>query len=203
MLFVLTVDDFGIEYVDKCHTLHLQQSLHKHYTIATDWDRTKFVGVNLDWTYANKHSYSKSHLSMKSYIELFLLKYGHEKSSHSQLTPHKHWNIKYGAKQQPIPDANTRTSLDAAEVKIIQEILGALLYYTRAGNNNLLVALSAIGDQQAAATKSTAGAIKKFLDYVATYTNDGISYHASDMVLASHPDAGFHNESKGRSRAGA
>ena len=41
------------------------------------------------------------------------------------------------------------------------------------------------------------------LDYVATYPNHGILYRASDMVLVTHADAGFHNETKGRSRAGA
>ena len=41
------------------------------------------------------------------------------------------------------------------------------------------------------------------LDYLVTYPNDGIVCRASDMILASHSDAGFKNESKGRSRAGA
>ena len=36
-----------------------------------------------------------------------------------------------------------------------------------------------------------------------TYPDDGIVYQSSDMVLAAHADAGSHNESKGRSRAGA
>ena len=41
------------------------------------------------------------------------------------------------------------------------------------------------------------------LDCLATYPNDGIVYRASNMILAAHSDAGFNNESKGRSRAGA
>ena len=41
------------------------------------------------------------------------------------------------------------------------------------------------------------------LDYLATYPNDGIVYRASNMILAAHSDAGFQNESKGRSQAGA
>ena len=41
------------------------------------------------------------------------------------------------------------------------------------------------------------------LDYLATYPNDGIVYHASDMILAAHSDSGSHNKSKGRSQAGA
>ena len=52
--------------------------------------------------------------------------------------------------------------------------MGALLYVGRAVNNKLLVALSAIVSQQAAATEDTAAAIEQLLDYVATYPNDGI-----------------------------
>jgi hypothetical protein len=70
-------------------------------------------------------------------------------------------------------------------------------------DNKLLVALNAIGMQQSAATQQTQQAIDQLLDYVATYPNDGIIYRSSEMVLAAHLDAGFNNESKGRSRAGA
>ena len=41
------------------------------------------------------------------------------------------------------------------------------------------------------------------LDYLATYPNDGIMYHASDMILAAHSDAVFHNKSIGRRQPGA
>ena len=41
------------------------------------------------------------------------------------------------------------------------------------------------------------------LDYCATYLKDGITYRASDMILSGHSDAGFNNESRSRSRAGA
>ena len=41
------------------------------------------------------------------------------------------------------------------------------------------------------------------MDYCATYPSDGIIYCSSNMVLYAHSDTGFHNESKGRNRAGA
>ena len=81
--------------------------------------------------------------------------------------------------------------------------MGALLYYTCAFDNKLLVALSTIGGQQAVATKKTNKAINQLLDYCAIYTNNGIVYRSSDMSLCAHSDAGFHNESRGRSRARA
>ena len=93
--------------------------------------------------------------------------------------------------------------LDIQGTKRVQGIVGALLYYARAVDNKLLVGLSTIGAQQASATQRTNEAIDQILDYCATYPSDGILYRSSDMVLCAHSDAGFHNESKGRRRAGA
>ena len=73
----------------------------------------------------------------------------------------------------------------------------------RAVTNKLLVALSAIGAQQAAATENTAAAIEQLLYYESTYPDDAILFRKSDMILAVHADAEFLNESRARSRAGA
>ena len=81
--------------------------------------------------------------------------------------------------------------------------MGGLLWVGRAVNNKLLVALSAIGSQQASATESTNDTIHQLLDYCATYPDDGILYRSSDMILAAHSDASFANETRSRSRAGA
>ena len=99
----------------------------------------------------------------------------------------------------------TDTSLPLNEkgIKRIQGIVGALLYEGREVYKKLLVALSSIGAQQAAATEDTSVAIEQLLDYVAIYPNDGILFRKSDMILAAHADAGFLNESRARSIAGA
>jgi hypothetical protein len=81
--------------------------------------------------------------------------------------------------------------------------VGSLLYYAQAVDNKLLVALSAITARQANATDATEQAGNLLLNYVATYPNDGIVYHASDMILCAHTDAGFLNKNKSCSRAGA
>ena len=140
---------------------------------------------------------------MEVYIDKVFLKYGHIKSTHPQLTPHKNREIKYGAKQQLRPAEDTSPALYTKGIRRIQEIIGSLLYYSWDVDNKLLVALSHIGSQQAAATKDTATAIRKLLDYVATYPNDGIIYRSRNTVLTSHADASFRNESRGRIRAGA
>ena len=69
-------------------------------------------------------------------------------------------------------------------------------------HNRLLVGPSAIGNQQASATEQNTADIDQILDHVATYPKYGITYQASDMILASHSDAGFNNESNPCSRVG-
>ena len=120
-----------------------------------------------------------------------------------QFLLHKHREIQYGAKVQTALDVDTSPTLDAKGIKRVQQIVGYLLYYARAVDNKLLVALNAIGMQQSVATEETEKSISQLLDYVATYPNDGTIYRSSGMVLAAHSDAGFNNELKGRSRAGS
>ena len=120
-----------------------------------------------------------------------------------QCSPHRCKPINYGSKVQLTLEADTSKPLDAAGTRRVQKVFGALLWIGRAVNNKLLVALSAIGSQQASAIEATNKAIHQLLDYYATYPDDGILYRASDMVLARQANAGFNNETKARSRAGA
>ena len=55
IMFVLIVDDFGIEYDGDQHVQHLQKVLQEHYEITTDWEGEKFAGINIEWNYAKKH----------------------------------------------------------------------------------------------------------------------------------------------------
>ena len=50
--------------------------------------------------------------------------------------------------------------------------------------------------------EATCTATAHLLDYVATYSNDGIIYRASGMVLAAHSDAAYLNVSNTCSRIG-
>ena len=96
---------------------------------------------------------------MKGYIAKVLLKYGNPIPEKTQLSPHKHREISYGAKEQLAPEDDTSPPLDSQGTKRVQGIVGALLYYARAVDNKLLVGLSAIGSQQASATQRTNEAI--------------------------------------------
>ena len=81
--------------------------------------------------------------------------------------------------------------LSPAETTKVQSIVGSLLYYARAIDNTLLPALNTIAASQAAPTTATMKKCKRILDYVATYPQVYIQYHASDMVLNIDSDAAY------------
>ena len=66
--FFLLVNNFCIEYVGKEHFLHLLKTLKVDYEITTDWEGTKFSGINLAWDYHTRHANRTCHISMKGYI---------------------------------------------------------------------------------------------------------------------------------------
>ena len=105
---------------------------------------------------------------MYGYISDLRNKYGHLPPNKPQYSPHKHRPINYGANKQIVQPANDRPSLYDKGIKRVQDIVGALIYVGRELNNKLLVALSEIGSQKAAATEETADAIEELPDYVAT-----------------------------------
>ena len=197
------MDDFGIKYVGKQHALHLLKILEHNYEIKADWEGNKFAGIDLAWNYDEQHDKRTCHISMNGYIEKVLMKYGHSRPSKSHLSLHKHREVTYGSKEQLTPEEDKSPPLDKEGTKFIQGIVRTILYYSRVVDNKLLVSLSSIGAQQAATTKRTNEAINQLLHYSTTYPADGILYRSSDMVLCTHYDAGFNNESKGRSGAGA
>ena len=108
----------------------------------------------------------------------------------------------YGSKVQYASGLDNTPALDTARIIRFHYILGALLFYTQAVDNKLLVTLSNIGQQEASATEATNDAIDQMLDYVATYTADGITFRASAMVLDGHSDAAYLNVSKASILAG-
>jgi hypothetical protein len=198
ILFVLIVDDFGIDYVDKVYAEQLLTALRSHYNITADWSGTKFSGMDLMWDYTARTCQA----TMKGYITEVQARCGHPTPTKPVHSPHLHREIIYGAKEQyATSNIDTTPPLNAAGIKWYQGVIGSLLFYARAVDNKLLMTISAIGASQALATESTLNEINKLLDYCATYPSDGITYRASDMVLAAHSDASFLSESKSRSRA--
>ena len=158
-MFLLIVNNFGIEYIGEQHVKHLQKVVQEHYTITTNWEGKKLAGIDIEWNYAKKHSERTCRLSMNKYIHNDLVKFDHPHPLKPQLSPHEHREIQYGSKVQKAMEEDTSPPLDDTGVKHVQAVVGALLYHVRAVDNKLLVALNAIGSKQASAKKTAKEAV--------------------------------------------
>ena len=195
--FTLVVDDFGVKYVGKEHAIHLQKVLEQHYKVTTDWNGGRYVGIHLLWDYQKR----QVHLYMPEYVKKALKQFGHVRRK-LQNQPFPHTPIKYGAKQQFPQEQDNSPPVDAKTKQFIQQVCGKFLFLGRAIDGTLLTPISAIASQSASPTENTLEQTKQFLDYLATQEEAVLTYHASEMILAVHSDAGYLNEPKARSRAG-
>ena len=123
-------------------------------------------------------------------------------TDHKQMdAPHKHNIPQYGAKVQ-LTDLDTSPPLTGDAITRLREVVGVFLYYARAIDNTMLVALGSIAAHQAKGTQATADACVDLLNYAASHPDAVIKYFASDMILHIHTDASYLSESEARSRAG-
>jgi hypothetical protein len=196
--FTLVVDDFGVKYINKTDVEHLTSVLNQDYEIDLDWDGTRYLGLTLDWDYKLR----KVHLSMPGYIEKACIRFGHTMPDKPQRQPHPHTLPTYGATIQYAKHADQSPPATKEQQKYIQQVIGVLLYYGRAVDSTLLVALSSLASVQAAPTEHTLELIKWLLDYAATNPDAILTYESSDMILAVHSDASYLSEANARSRVG-
>ena len=99
------------------------------YNITTDWEGTKFSGIDLAWDYHARHANRTCRISMKGYIAKVFLKYGHPIAKKPHLSPHKHREVIYSAKVQLAPEDDTTPPLDSQGTQRFQGIVRTLLYY--------------------------------------------------------------------------
>ena len=199
VVFVLVVDDFGVQYVGKEHAEHLMSALKKKYPIVEDWKGERFCGIKLDWDYENR----TCDLSLPGYIAAALKRFNHPAPTRKQDAPHRYNRPVYGQQGPQLAlKEDTSERLDDAGVKRIQEIVGVLLFYSRAVDPTLAKPLNSLGSQQANATKQTAKDVTMMLNYVATHPDAVLRYHASDMILTVDSDASYLSETNARSTVG-
>jgi hypothetical protein len=192
------VDNFGVKYIDDTHVHHLIKTLKADYKIDKDWEGTRYLGLAIDWDYQKR----EVNLTMPGYIDKALARFNHEAPKKPQHQPHEHNIPIFGATIQYAKQKDTTKHLPKEDKKFIQQILGTLLYYGRAVDSIILVALSTIASAQATPTKDTMQKTKFLLDYVATHPDAVLTFKASDMVLAVHSNALYLSKVKARSQVG-
>jgi hypothetical protein len=178
--------------------LHLIAALETTYKITQDWTGSLYIGITLKWDYTKRIV----ECDMPGYVEAALHKFQHANPSRPQDSPYPWVAPTYGANSQEMPIPQTYPLLEQPQQNQLQQIVGTFLYYARAIDNTMLMALNSLASQQNKGTEHTAKQITQFLNYCATHPNASISFHKSDMVLHFYSDASYLSEPEARSRYG-
>ena len=72
--FTLVVDNFEVKYMGEEHSIHLKNTIEENYTVTTEWDGRRYIGITLDWDYKRR----QVHLSMPNYVTKALKKFNHK-----------------------------------------------------------------------------------------------------------------------------
>ena len=193
--FTLVVDDFGVKYIDKANVDHLVASIKSTYTLTEDWTGNLYCGIHLDWDYEKR----TVDILMPGYIAKKLQEYKHIKSKSIQNCPYSPTPKQFGSEaQRPLPPDST-PRLDKKDIKRVQQIVGSILYYARAVDMTVLMALSTIAIEQTKATEQTLARCFQLLDYLAHHSTAKVRFYASDMIMNIHSDASYLSEGRARS----
>jgi hypothetical protein len=118
------------------------------------------------------------------------------------MPPRKWTPINYGAPIQYADPEDTSLPLDKAGITKLQQIIGTLLYYARAVDNTMRVALGTLASAQTQATTQIMDAAIHLLNYAATHPDATIQIHKSDMILYVHSGTSYLSKPKARSCVG-
>ena len=89
------------------------------------------------------------------------------------------------------PDPDKSDLLDKNSIKIIQSVVGTMLYYVQSLDPTMIQSINEISRVQSWPTRDTEEKARMLLDYAATYPNGIFRYKCSDMVLNLDSDAAY------------
>lgn len=137
-MFVLVVDNFGIQYTNKEDAKYLIQSLQDNYEDVTfDWAGAWFFGIQIEWNHQDR----TVDISMPGYVEKVLHRF-QPKATKQVHQPHTHNLPQYGTKVQLTAEVDASPPRDKEGMKGIMQIVGSLLFYARIVDATLLMSLS-------------------------------------------------------------
>ncbi len=196
-VFTLVVDDFGIKYLTRDGADHLIAALQTKYKITIDWTGQKYLGMDIEFD-RTKDTVT---LSMSGYIAKALARFKHV-CARPTPSPMVYVPPSYGKTQSQFVLPSAAPALNAKQTEYCQQVIGTLLYYARAIDLTMLPAVNAIASELAHATTHILDHLQRLLDYAATYSENKLVYHRSNMILIIHSDASYLSRSRARSVVG-
>jgi hypothetical protein len=156
--FTLVVDDFGVKYVDQADAKHLEACLAKYYTMKSDWEGGRYVGIYLQWNYKN----GTVILTMPDYVRNVLHMVQHRIPKQQFHSPSKYTSPQYGVKIQLTKAIDMSPGLTPDQTTRLQQVPGIVLYYARAIDGTMLHALNDLATQITTGNQRTVEAMEHF-----------------------------------------
>ena len=110
---------------------------------TTNMTGSLYCGLTLEWDYNERHV----DVSMPGYVQRILQRFKHPQPRTPQHSPHKWDRPIYGQKIQYAQDDHDLPILPPDQITRIQQIVGCFLFYARAIDSTMLVALNTIGSE--------------------------------------------------------
>ena len=193
------IDDFGLKYINNKYVNHLISEPQEKYEATQDWTGGLYCGIKLKWDYKKK----QLDISIPGYVKDALHKFQHPTSTRPQHSPHQWTAQKYGSTaHQLVHPEDESPALNSNEANTVQQVIVTFLYYARAVEPKMLVALNTIVAQQLKTTQETAKKVVQLLNYVATHPEEITKYHAIRMTLHMHSNTYFLSAQGEKSRYG-
>jgi hypothetical protein len=125
------------------------------------------------------------------YVEKALQRFMHTPSQpNTKHSAPSKWTVPdYGAKIQYAADEDNSLPLDEQGITLLRQIIGVFLFYARAVDNTMHVALGTLAAAQSQDTAQTMdAAIHHLLNHAASNPDAKVRFHQSDMILYAHSD---------------
>ena len=134
------------------------------------------------------------------YVKQALLKFKHilEQTCYSP-SP---FSLPIYEKKTQMAHINETDTMSKDQVKLLQQVYGTFLYYTRVVDCTMLRALNDLATRVKDGTQETAKALQCFLDYCAANNDFTVLFRASDVILHNYSDAAYLVATGERLRAG-
>jgi hypothetical protein len=184
--FSLVVDDFAVVWTDRACIDHFISTLTSLYQVKVNWEGTKYLGMNIAINRTKRYVT----ITMNGYIQK-LLRRVRPNGIKGASTPALYVPPNYGnpGSQKATVDASHLAS--ESDKKLLQSVVGTLLYYSRAVDPSICTAVHQLGSVQSKPTANDMKSMECLLQYVSTHSNMGIRYYASNMILQLMSDASY------------
>ena len=129
---------------------------------------------------------------MPGYLKEALQTFQHPTPSPPHHSPHQ-WNPpNYGSTAPQLAHQSPEsTNISLPEANTVQQVVGTFLYYARAVDPTMLVALNIITAEHSNSIEATTKSVTQMINYVDTHTELITRYHKIGVTLHIHSDASF------------